>query len=64
MGLASHEAVMRAYWQEARNIGDRSVLAAIAEAIGLPRDEYLAALDEPLYDAQVQADIDIAPRTG
>ena len=64
LGLAYHEAVMRAYRQEARNIGDRSVLAAIAEAIGLPRDEYLAALDEPLYDAQVQADIDIARGTG
>ena len=25
LGLAYHEAMMRAYWQEARNIGDRSV---------------------------------------
>jgi predicted DsbA family dithiol-disulfide isomerase len=60
LGLAYHEAVMRAYWQEARDIGNRNVLADIAQAIGLPREEYLAALDDPVYDAQVQADIDIA----
>ena len=64
LGLAYHDAVMRAYWQEARNIGDRSVLGDIAEAIGLPREEYLAALDDPVYDAQVQADIDIAHAYG
>lgn len=47
-----------------REIGDRSVLADIAEAIGLPREEYLAALDDPVYDAQVQADIEIAHAYG
>ncbi len=64
LGLAYHEAMMRAYWQEARDIGDRSVLVDIAEAIGLPREEYLAALDDPVYDAQVQADIEIAHAYG
>jgi predicted DsbA family dithiol-disulfide isomerase len=63
-GLAYHAAVMRAYWQEARNIGDRNVLADIAESVGLERDAYLAALDDPTYDAQVQADIDIAHTYG
>ena len=45
-GWASyHEAVMRAYGK-ARNIGDRNVLADIAESIGLACDEYLTALDD------------------
>jgi predicted DsbA family dithiol-disulfide isomerase len=64
LGNEYHEAVMRAYWQEARNIGDRNVLADIAEAVGLVRDEYLAALDDLAFDAQVQADIDIAHAYG
>jgi predicted DsbA family dithiol-disulfide isomerase len=64
LGLAYHEAIMRAYWQEGRDIGDRNVLADIAESIGLLRDEYLSALDDPSFDAQVQADIDIARAYG
>ena len=59
-GAEYHDAVMRAYWQEARDIGDRAVLADIAAAVGLDRDEFLAALDDPAFDAQVQADIDLA----
>lgn len=63
-GLAWHEAVMRAYWQEARDIGDRAVLAEIAAALGFGRDEFLGALDDPGFDAQVQADIDLAHAYG
>lgn len=62
--LAWHEAVMRAYWQEARDIGDRAVLAEIAGSLGLPRDEFLAALDDRAFDAAVQADIDLARAYG
>jgi predicted DsbA family dithiol-disulfide isomerase len=64
VGNAYHEALMRAYWQEARDIGDRAVLADIAETLGLGREEYLAALDDPTYDAEVQADIDTAHAYG
>ena len=63
-GAAYHAAVMRAYWQEARDIGDRAVLAEIAEAVGLPRAAFLAALDDPAFDAEVQADIDLAHAYG
>ena len=63
-GAAYHAAVMAAYWQEARDIGDRSVLAAIAESVGLDRGEFLAALDDAAYDAEVQADIDLARAYG
>lgn len=63
-GLAYHEAVMNAYWRDAQDIGDRAVLAEIAAAVGLNQDEYLAALDEPAFDARVQADVDLAHRYG
>ena len=63
-GAAYHAAVMAAYWQEARDIGDRAVLAEIAAAVSLDRDEFLAALDDPAFDAQVQADIDLAHAYG
>lgn len=60
LGLAWHEAAMRAYWQEARDIGDTAVLAELAESVGLPRDEFLRALQDPTFDAEVQADVEIA----
>jgi predicted DsbA family dithiol-disulfide isomerase len=63
-GLAYHDAVMHAYWRDARDIEDRAVLAGIAAAVGLDREAYLAALDDPAYDAEVQADIDLAHRYG
>jgi predicted DsbA family dithiol-disulfide isomerase len=64
LGNAYHEAIMNAYWQQARDIGDREVLGEIAAALGLPRAEYLAALDDAAFDAQVQADIDLAHAYG
>lgn len=63
-GPAWHEAVMRAYWQEARDIGNRDVLAEIAGTLGLSCDEFLAALNDPAFDAEVQADIDLAHAYG
>ena len=55
---------MRAYWQEARDIGNRDVLAEIAGTLGLSCDEFLAALNDPAFDAEVQADIDLAHAYG
>ena len=63
-GAAYHATVMAAYWQEGRDISDRAVLAEIAAAVGLDRDEFLAALDDPAFDEQVQADIDLAHAYG
>jgi predicted DsbA family dithiol-disulfide isomerase len=63
-GPAYHAAAMAAYWQEAKDLGQRSVLADIASAAGLGVGEFLAALDDPAYDAQVQADIDTAHAYG
>jgi 2-hydroxychromene-2-carboxylate isomerase len=39
-------AVFRARWGEGRNIADREVLAACAERVGLPRAEFVEALDD------------------
>ena len=64
LGDAYHEAVFRAYWQEAQDISDRAVLAGIAAQIGLDRTAFLAALDEPAYDTAVQADVDLAHSYG
>lgn len=59
-GSAFHAAVMHAYWAEARDISDRNVLAEIAEATGMARDVFLAALDDPAYDRMVSTDVEMA----
>jgi predicted DsbA family dithiol-disulfide isomerase len=64
LGAAFHDATMRAYWRDARDVSDRTVLAEIADNVGLPTDGFLAALVNPEYDAQVQSDIDFAHHNG
>jgi predicted DsbA family dithiol-disulfide isomerase len=64
VGAAYHHALMVAYWTEAKDIGDREVLADLAVSVGLDREGYLAALDDPQYDEQVQVDIDQARQFG
>ena len=59
-GPAYHRALMQAYWVDGRDIGDLEVLAELAVDVGLDRVAYLSALDDTRYDAQVQADIDLA----
>jgi predicted DsbA family dithiol-disulfide isomerase len=59
-----HRAVFRAYWLQAQSIEDRSNLLAIAQSIGLPPDAFSAALDQPEYEAAVEADIMQAYRYG
>lgn len=57
VGPAYHDAVFRAYWQRAADIGDRELLADIAAGVGLERAAFLAALAQPQYNAAVDADI-------
>lgn len=54
---AYHDAVFAAYWQQARAIDDRQELGAIAAAIGLDREGFLAALAAPEYLEAVLADV-------
>ena len=63
-GPSYHAAIMRAYWQEARDIADPDVLAEIAEEAGMPRTEFTAALHKPHYREQVDDDIQTARRYG
>ena len=59
-GKAFHEAVMDAYWQQARSIDDKDVLKEIAEHVGLNTENFEAVLTDPIYNAEVSADIDLA----
>lgn len=63
-GVGYQRAVMRAYWLQARDISDVDVLAEIAETVGMNRDVFLRALDDPQYEALVQSDIEAAHRMG
>lgn len=59
-GAAYHQRVMAAYWQEAQSIAEPAVLESLAQEVGLPRAEFLAALDDPHYDQQVSEDVLLA----
>lgn len=63
-GPAYHARIMRAYWEEAQDIGDLSVLRALASEVGLDAADFAAALDDPAWERQVDADIEIAARYG
>jgi predicted DsbA family dithiol-disulfide isomerase len=55
-GAAIHDALYRAYFVEARNIGDPDILVGIAGAVGLPADEARAMLEERRFKDAVDAD--------
>lgn len=59
-----HKVVFKAYWQDGQDISDLKLLADVAEGVGLERGAFLAALDNPAYDAAVAADIDQAQAYG
>jgi predicted DsbA family dithiol-disulfide isomerase len=64
VGDAYHEAIFRAYWQEARSIEEIAVLADIAAEVGLDRDAFVVALGEEKWDTAVTADVYQAYRYG
>jgi predicted DsbA family dithiol-disulfide isomerase len=51
-----HDALYRAYFVDARNIGDPDILVEIAESVGLPAVEARAVLDERRFRDAVDAD--------
>ncbi|MCW1970133.1 MAG: DsbA family protein [Anaerolineae bacterium] len=63
-GKAYHAAILSAYWTQAEKIDDLEVLAKHAVEIGLDRAEFLAALDNPAYDAAVSDDVQTAAEYG
>ena len=57
LGNEYHDAVMHAYWREAKSIDDLQLLKEIAAGVGLDGEQFLAALAQPEYEAAVDADI-------
>jgi predicted DsbA family dithiol-disulfide isomerase len=55
-GEALHDALCRAYFVDARNIGDPEVLVELAQPVGLPADEARAVLAERRFKDAVDAD--------
>ena len=55
-GEAIHDALYRAYFVDARNIGDPEVLADIAQSVDLPAEEARAVLTERRFKEAVDAD--------
>ncbi len=55
-GAALHDALYRAYFVAARNIGDPETLVEIAQSVGLPADEARAVLAERRFKDAIDAD--------
>ena len=55
-GWAIHDALYKAYFVEARNIGELDILVEIAGSVGLPADEARAVLTERRFKDAVDAD--------
>jgi predicted DsbA family dithiol-disulfide isomerase len=51
-----HDALFRAYFVDLKNIGNREVLAGIAETLGLPREEAIEALVSRSFKRVVDED--------
>jgi predicted DsbA family dithiol-disulfide isomerase len=55
-GEALHDALYKAYFVDARNIGDPEILVELAQSVGLPADEARAVLTERRFKDAVDAD--------
>jgi predicted DsbA family dithiol-disulfide isomerase len=55
-GEAIHDALFRAYFVDARNIGDAEVLVDVAASVGLPGDEARQVIESRSYKAAVDED--------
>jgi predicted DsbA family dithiol-disulfide isomerase len=64
VGPAYHDGVLHAYWHEAKNIAETDVLVAIAEAAGLERAAFVAALADPIWEEAVLGDVATAHSYG
>ena len=64
LGNEYHDAVMHAYWHEAKSVDDLQLLKEIAVSVGLDGDAFLAALNQPAHEAAVDADIQLAHEYG
>ena len=63
-GEAFHDAMFRAYFVDARNIGDPAVLLAIAGEVGLPVEAARDVLEKRTFKAAVDADWNLSRQYG
>jgi predicted DsbA family dithiol-disulfide isomerase len=63
-GEAFHQAVMHAYWQQARSIDDQDVLKEVAASVDLNTDNFASLLENPQFNAEVDNDIALANAYG
>ena len=55
-GAAIHDKLYRAYFVDARNIGDPDILVEIAESVGLDGKEARRIIDERVFKDEIDAD--------
>ena len=55
-GEAIHDALFRAYFVDARDIGDIEVLVEVAASVGLPADQAREVLEKRTHQAAIDAD--------
>jgi predicted DsbA family dithiol-disulfide isomerase len=63
-GEAIHDALFRAYFVDARDIGDPEVLVEIAASVGLPADQAREVIEKRTHRAAVDADWELSRRYG
>ncbi len=56
-GYVYNQAMLRAYWQAGQDISQLTVIQDVAEHVGLDGEQFTAALENPKYEAEVDADI-------
>lgn len=61
---AYHHAVMKAYWGDGKDIGDRDVLVAVANAAGLDGEALVSRTDDPGVKDQLKTNTDEAVTRG
>ena len=63
-GEAIHDALFRAYFVDARNIGDPEVLVEIAASVGLPAEQAREVIEKRTHRAAVDADWNLSRQYG
>lgn len=61
---AFHVEAMRAYWEQARDIGEPDVLRDVAKQVGLNTTDFEQILASKAFDGQVSADVELAHEYG
>ena len=59
-----HDLLMKAFWEDGKNIGDMAVLEDMAKQSGLDWDELSRGLAERTYSDRVDEQIEVAHRIG